>query len=43
MNEQGFMGQSDDYFVPATKEQRDLLFSKMKEADFINEIMKEKY
>lgn len=34
VNERGFMGQSDDYFVPATKEQRDLLFQKMKEAGY---------
>lgn len=33
-NERGFMGQSDDYFIPATKEQRDLLFQKMKEAGY---------
>ena len=34
LNERGFMGQSDDYFVPATKEQRDLLFKKMKDANY---------
>lgn len=34
LNERGFMGQSDDYFTPATKEQRDLLFQKMKEAGY---------
>ena len=33
-NECGFMGQSDDYLTPATKEQRDLLFQKMKEAGY---------
>lgn len=33
-NECGFMGQSDDYFTPATKEQRDLLFQKMKEGGY---------
>lgn len=33
-NERGFMGQSDDYFTPATKKQRDILFQKMKEAGY---------
>lgn len=33
-NERGFMGQSDDYFTPATKEQRELLFQKMREAGY---------
>ena len=33
-NERGFMGQADDYFTPATKEQRELLFQKMKEAGY---------
>lgn len=34
VNERGFMGQSDDYFVPATKSQRDTLFAKIKEAGY---------
>lgn len=34
VNERGFMGYSDDYFVPATKEQKDLLFQKMKETGY---------
>lgn len=34
-NERGFMGQSNDYFTPATKEQRDLLFQKMHEAGYM--------
>ena len=34
VNERGFMGQSDDYFTPATKEQRELLFKKMEEAGY---------
>lgn len=33
-NERGFMGQADDYFTPATKEQSELLFQKMKEAGY---------
>ena len=33
-NERGFMGQADDYFTPATKEQRDILFAKMEEAGY---------
>ena len=33
-NERGFMGQLDDYFIPATEEQRDLLFQKIKEAGY---------
>lgn len=35
VNKTSFMGQSDDYcFVPATQEQRKLLFQKMKEAEY---------
>ena len=34
VNKRGFMGYADDYFVPATQEQRKLLFQKMKEAGY---------
>ena len=34
VNERGFMGQSDYYFVPATKKQCDTLFAKMHEAGY---------
>lgn len=33
-NERGFMEQSDDYFTPATKEQRDTLMKAMKDAGY---------
>lgn len=34
VNERGFMGYADDYFVPSTQEQQKLLFQKMKEAGY---------